>query len=142
MNKDTEHLRLLSIFHYVVGAMTAIFSCFGLMHVGMGIAMVFAPETFGPGKNAPPPFFGWLFLIFGSVFVLSGWCIGALMAIAGRMLARRKHHTFCFVVAVLDCLHMPFGTVLGVFTIIVLMRDSVKQLFGLPVRTAGDAPPL
>jgi hypothetical protein len=28
-----------------------------------------------------------------------------------------------------ECLFMPFGTVLGVFTIIVLMRESVKQVF-------------
>jgi hypothetical protein len=31
---------------------------------------------------------------------------------------------------------MPFGTVLGVFTLIVLMRGSVKQLF------AANKPPL
>ena len=29
-------------------------------------------------------------------------------------------------------LSMPFGTVLGVFTIIVLMRPSVKAAFGYP----------
>ncbi len=29
----------------------------------------------------------------------------------------------------LNCLFMPFGTVLGVLTIIVLMRPSVKALF-------------
>jgi hypothetical protein len=32
-----------------------------------------------------------------------------------------------------ECLFMPVGTVLGVFTIIVLVRDSVKELFGRPV---------
>jgi hypothetical protein len=31
---------------------------------------------------------------------------------------------------------MPVGTVLGVFTIIVLMRDSVKELFGKAVDTS------
>jgi len=36
---------------------------------------------------------------------------------------------FCFVVACIECLFMPFGTVLGAFTIIVLMRPSVKNLF-------------
>jgi hypothetical protein len=36
------------------------------------------------------------------------------------------------------CVFMPFGTVLGVFTIIVLMRDSVRRLFGRPV-SSGDA---
>ena len=28
-----------------------------------------------------------------------------------------------------ECLFMPVGTVLGVFTIIVLVRDSVKAIF-------------
>ena len=28
-----------------------------------------------------------------------------------------------------ECLFMPFGTVLGVFTIVVLCREPVKQLF-------------
>ena len=51
------------------------------------------------------------------------------MAIAGRFLATRKHYMFCLVMAAIECLFTPFGTVLGVFTIVVLMRDSVKQSF-------------
>ncbi len=35
---------------------------------------------------------------------------------------------------------MPFGTVLGVFTIIVLMRDSVKQLFSAGERWDSPRP--
>lgn len=31
--------------------------------------------------------------------------------------------------AAVECMLMPFGTVLGVFTIVVLMRESVKKLF-------------
>jgi hypothetical protein len=31
----------------------------------------------------------------------------------------------------MECLWMPVGTVLGVFTIIVLMRPRVKRLFGV-----------
>jgi hypothetical protein len=30
------------------------------------------------------------------------------------------------------CLFTPLGTILGVFTIIVLSRQSVKELYGLP----------
>ena len=37
----------------------------------------------------------------------------------------------------IECIFMPVGTVLGVFTIIVLVRNSVKALFGMPV--AGNA---
>ena len=39
----------------------------------------------------------------------------------------------CIVMAALACLSMPFGTVLGVFTIIVLARPSVQALFSRPV---------
>ena len=52
------------------------------------------------------------------------------MVLAGRYLARRERYTFCLVVAGVECMFMPFGTVLGVFTIIVLSRPSVKDLFG------------
>jgi hypothetical protein len=35
------------------------------------------------------------------------------------------------VVAAVSCLMVPFGTVLGIFTIVILSRDSVKRLFGI-----------
>lgn len=41
--------------------------------------------------------------------------------------------TFVFVMACVQCANVPFGTALGVFTILVLQRPSVKALFeGLP----------
>jgi hypothetical protein len=52
------------------------------------------------------------------------------MALAGRAIRRRENYTFCVIVAALSCMLMPFGTVLGVLTIVVLMRPSVKEMFG------------
>lgn len=46
-----------------------------------------------------------------------------------RFLSRRRHHVFCLVIAGIECLVMPFGTVLGVFTIIVLTKESVREMF-------------
>jgi hypothetical protein len=66
---------------------------------------------------------------FASVFILVGWTLAILVLIVGRFIARRKHYTFCFVMACVECVFMPFGTVLGVFTILVLSRQSVKGLF-------------
>jgi hypothetical protein len=46
------------------------------------------------------------------------------------------------VMAGVECIFAPFGTVLGVFTIIVLMRESVKQLFTVKnALQATSAPP-
>jgi hypothetical protein len=54
---------------------------------------------------------------------------GLQIIAAGRKRSRRASRTFCLVGAGLECVLVPFGTVLGVFTIIMLMKESVKPLF-------------
>jgi hypothetical protein len=134
-NRDAEHLKLLSIFHYVMGGIQAFFGCFGFLYVIMGLIFTVAPMPAGQG-NPPPKFMGVFFGIFGAGLVLIAWTIAGLVFYAGRSLALRKRHAFCMVIAALQCLWIPFGTVLGVFTLIVLMRPSVQALFqpGPPVR--------
>ncbi len=135
MNNDAEQLRLLAIFHYVVAALSALFCSFPLLHVAFGLMMVFAPDVFQSKGDLPDRAFGWLFVAVGSVIVLAGWIFAACVCFAGRCLARHRHYLFCLVMAALECCLQPLGTVLGVFTIIVLMRDSVKQLFA-----GGESP--
>jgi hypothetical protein len=130
MNDDEKHLQLLTIFHYVVGGVTALFACFPCIHLGLGIAMVSGEFPDNRGQPGPPPeIFGWLFIVIGSVGIIAGWAMAISILLAGRCLARRTRYMFCLVVAGIECLFMPFGTVLGVFTIIVLCRPSVKLLF-------------
>ena len=131
MKQDEEHLRLLSIFHYVVGGLAALFALFPIFHLIIGLFMILAPAKFaGHGQDQPPlALVGWFFVIFAAMFITLGWTFAAFVLTAGRFLARRKHHTFCLVIAAIECLFMPFGTVLGVFTILVLVREPVKQLF-------------
>ena len=75
-NRDGEHLRLLSIFHYVAAGICGFFSCFGFIHIAMGLVFIIAPETF-EGPEQPPPFFGWIFVAAGSVVVNTA-VLGAL----------------------------------------------------------------
>ena len=132
MDQDAEHLRLLSIFHYVVGGIAALFACFPLIHLAFGIALVSGALKSGPGEQTPPAFVGWFFIAIAALFILVGWSIAIAILLAGRFLARRTHYMYCFVVAAIECLFMPFGTVLGAFTIIVLNRTSVRSLFQVP----------
>ena len=132
MNQDLEHLRLLSTFHYVVGGVAGLFACFPCIHLTLGILLVSGVIPQGPREEMAPAFVGWLFIAIGGVMIVVGWTLAVLILMAGRFLARRSHYTYCFVVAAVECLLMPFGTVLGVFTIIVLMRPSVKPLFDGP----------
>jgi hypothetical protein len=129
MNQDEEHLRLLSIFYYVCAGLLALFACFPFIYLIMGIVMLFNPQSMGSARDQPPAFVG-IFLVFiGGLMILFGWALAACIAYAGGCLARRKRHTFCLVVAAISCMFMPFGTLLGVFSIIVLIRPSVKALF-------------
>jgi hypothetical protein len=129
MTQDEEHLKLLSIFHYVVGGLAGLFAMIPIFHLIFGLFLIFASDKFA-GKGEPPPaFIGWFFVIFAALFITLGWIFAGLVFTAGRFLAKRKHYLFCLVMGGVECLFMPFGTVLGVFTIIVLVRESVKQRF-------------
>lgn len=142
MNKDHEHLRLLSVFHYIVGGLTALFALIPIIHLVLGLFFILAPEKFGPNPaQQPPVFIGWIFVIVASCVIVLGWILAALIVTAGRFLGRRRHYTFCFVIAAIECLMMPFGTVLGVFTIIVLLRDSVKQIFTSGAQAGSPSAP-
>ena len=55
---DNEHLKLLSIFHYVVGGMAALFACLPILHLILGLFFILAPEKFGHGSQQPPAFIG------------------------------------------------------------------------------------
>ncbi|MGD2176073.1 MAG: hypothetical protein PVJ27_11765 [Candidatus Brocadiaceae bacterium] len=127
-NQDEQYLNLLSIFHYVVGGIAALFACFPIIHVVMGVLMLTGVMA---DNGGPPAAFGIFFVAVGALMVLVGWAFAVLLVLAGYFLSARRHHTFCLVMAAVACIFMPFGTVLGVFTIIVLVRPSVRQLFGI-----------
>jgi hypothetical protein len=131
MNQDKEHLRLLAIFHYIVAGLAALFSFFPLLYTTIGAIFIFVARhgTAKPGEELPPEFLGWIFAGLGSFLFLLGITMAICILIAGRCLSRRRRYSFALVMACIECLFLPFGTILGVFTIIVLSRESVRALF-------------
>lgn len=124
--QEIEHLRMLSIFHYIVGGITALFSLFPVIHLVIGLAMVT-----GRLEHSDPEarLVGWLFVAFAAGFIVCGLTLAGYIAYAGRCLQQRRRYMLCLVVAALSCMMMPFGTVLGVFTLVTLTKPSVKALF-------------
>jgi hypothetical protein len=126
--QDRQHLQLLSVFHYVVGAFVGLFSCFPIIHLVLGIAMV--TGAFGHAADQPAlMIIGTLFIVMGAIFILCGWSFAALLILAGTYLNCRLHYMFCLVMAGISCAFFPFGTVLGVFTIVVLSTPEVRAAF-------------
>lgn len=132
---DESHLSLLSAFHFV-GAGLALFALLFLLLHGAIMSTVFNnPKIWEGQKGTPPPVeifavLKWFYVVGGLWFIASG----VLNVISGVFLRTRKHRTFSMVVAGLNCLHMPLGTILGVFTLVVLVRDSVAELYAARLR--------
>ena len=129
MNQDLEHLRLLSVFHYVLAILAGLFSLIPLIHIGMGLAMISGRFPGSQGGDEVPAFLAWFFVVFGAAWMVCGLTYAVCLWLAGRFLQQHRRYIFCLVMAALSCAFTPFGTVLGVFTILVLMRPSVKELF-------------
>ncbi len=123
MDRDKQHLKLLSIFHYVFGGLKALFACIFFIHFFIGAAML------AGAIEDVPTFVGLMLIAMAIVFITLGWALAVCLFIAGSSLTKRKRYTFCLVIAAINCMSMPFGTILGIFTILVLMRPSVKELF-------------
>ncbi len=122
--RDTLHL--LSIFHFVMAGFIALIACFPLIHLAGGLFMVFG----GVAENEPGlSVAGGFFSLFAGGIILVGWGIAYLVFRAGRSLNAQKDYQLCLIAAAVLCMIMPFGTILGVFTLVKLNEQKVKELF-------------
>jgi hypothetical protein len=126
---DDGHLKAIVICHYVWGGLVMLLSCFFIIHIVMGVMMVKGQFPTNGGPNAFPNQFGYVFICIGSGAVLLGWAVGILTIISGRLIARRRCRMFSLVIAGVNCAWVPFGTLLGIFTFLVLLRPSVRALY-------------
>lgn len=136
--QDRDHLRMLALMHYIFAGLGLLGIAFlGLHYMMMRTFM--RPEFMQHGSHPPPAeFFQIFFWIYGvmGLFIVVGMVLNVL---AARWLKARRNRMFCIVVAALDCLQVPLGTALGIFTIVVLVRDSVHQAFDKAPGASGSA---
>ncbi|WDI43344.1 hypothetical protein [Bremerella sp. P1] len=133
-SEDEYHLDLLGTFHWILAGLAALAGLFPIFHVLFGfIALVASivgvegdPEARGLGVVM-----GIMFMLIGTLIIITFWVIAFCLYLSGSYLKAHKNHTFCMVMAVISCFSFPLGTALGVFTILVLVRPSVRKLFGV-----------
>lgn len=139
--RDAEHLRWLTIGHYVYGGLTMVCSSVFIVHIVIGVMSIRNPAMFNPppatrpgvaappAPPVPPQAFGWMFAGMGSAAVAIGWGLGICNIVSGRCIRRRRAHLFSLIIAGVNCLNVPLGAALGVLTFIVLLRQSVQGLY-------------
>jgi hypothetical protein len=125
--KDEEHLRYLVIGNYVYAAFHAI-ALVAMIGVVLLVSGAFA---FGqpPIKAEDLPIAGAVGVFVAIVAISIPLISTVLQFLLARFLEQRKHHTYCFVISILNCLSVPIGTILGVLTLVVMMRPTVQNLF-------------
>lgn len=128
---------MLSILHYVWGGLVLLFSCMFIFHVVIGVMIANGhmpfpmppPATQAAAPPQFPPQAGYLFVAMGGCGIVCGWVLGILTIVSGRRMMRRRSRLFSMIVAGVNCVSFPLGTTLGIFTIVVLARDSVKAMY-------------
>jgi hypothetical protein len=147
-----ERLRLLAYGYYIHGGFNALmFSLFAIPFFIMMIAFAAIPESQW-SKHSPPSATGvtalaspappraatqeqppkLFFAIFGAVFgtiVLGNLAVCALTIYAGRCMQKRTRKTLIYAMAIVNCIFVPYGTLLGVFTIMVMGSPEAKAEF-------------
>ena len=124
MNKDLDHLKLLGLFHTIWGVLSILFGlAFGVLYIALG-----ANQNLEITGNLSPSAAHQVFIVLGIVAIVISAIYGILMMMAGSMLRKQRGYGFCFFISILDLLGFP-SIILGVFTLIVLNRPTVKELF-------------
>jgi hypothetical protein len=118
---DASHLNLLAIFHFVLAGLSVLGSPFCWCITRSCTPSSRIPRLFkGQNTGAMPAelfaAFRWFYAI-GALFFIG---FGILNLVSGLCIRARKRRTFSLVVAGANCIQFPFGTALGIFTIIVL----------------------
>jgi hypothetical protein len=109
--------------------MIYLFGCFPAFHLIFGIVMLVVPMEDDCKDPFPAKIIACMMIFFAAAFIAAAWTLATLIMITGCKLAKMKSYLFCIVIAGVECIFMPIGTVLGVLTIILLSRPSVKELF-------------
>jgi len=127
---DADHLRLLVLFHYIGAALSVVGVLFVFLHftfirVVMSTAKPSPGHVHGPGPDQVFRFLILFYVLLATWFIVAG--VGDL--ISARFIKARQHRVFSLLVAGLNLLHTPAGVLLGVFTLVVLLRDSVRELY-------------
>lgn len=129
-SKDESDLNTLSILHY---CWTGLLGCSALGMVAYFIliaGVVASQPAHGPhgahDQEVVAGMMGFFGIIMGIVMIPLFVC--HLLAASG--LRNRTRYIMVLVMSGMACLSVPLGTGLGIWTIIVLQRPSVKALFG------------
>jgi len=121
-----QHVKILGILHIVFGSL-GIMLALGMLVLFGGIAgLIGATDYSGDARISVPLLGGIGAFIFFVLLVLS---LPGLIAGIGLLQFRSWARILTIVISVLDLIHVPFGTALGIYGLWVLLSQGSERLF-------------
>jgi hypothetical protein len=124
-----NNLSTLSILHYVYGGLVCFIGA-AIFVLLLTLGNIFQSDWFLENTHDAPP------AAVGAVLSIVGWAVfffleakGIANIISGNLLAKARGRLFSQIVAGVDCLNIPFGITLGIFTFVELNKEDVKQAY-------------
>ena len=125
-----HQLSTLSVLHYVYGVLVCLtgLALLSLVFAGSFLNSAWLAEQSG---EAPPIWLGSFLRTLGWILFVLVEIHGILNLISAGKIGKRNGRTFTQVVAALNCLNIPFGIALGIFTFVVLGDKDVRAEYGM-----------
>lgn len=128
---NNEHLNLLSIFYFIMGGLSLL-GAFILFIYSVVFGFLLSNDTIRESMNESGEEAGMIFGIITSVLVILFiliLAIGILQIISGFKLRKRTHRMLTMIMGIVALPSFPIGTALGVFTLVVLSRPGVIEMY-------------
>ncbi|RBP47485.1 hypothetical protein DES53_101282 [Roseimicrobium gellanilyticum] len=134
-DRDVTHLGVLAVFHFICAsciglAMLLVGLHYGIMHFLINEGMKRGGERSQIEVTYiedPIRMMQWFYMPLLLVMGFSALCNG----LSGVFLLKRRRRVFSLFTAAKNCLQFPLGTALGICTIIVLNRESVRAKYAV-----------
>jgi len=138
MTNDDKDIKVLSILHLVFSG----FMLFSFLVTTLQRRMInsfpaseaFSPINGGSGSSQTPG----VFSMFSNIIWFMGLffiCMFVANMASAYFMRSRLYRTFSVVIAGLNCLFVPVGTALGIYTLMVMHRDPVISLYSMDSTT-------
>lgn len=127
MARDLGDLKVLSVLFWIDVGLQVLGVGFLAMLVFFGMAEEAAKNA--AGQSATDAANGQMLIaVFGVMAALAGLVL-LLKILCAYGITKRRFRTLCIVVSAINCLAFPIGTIIGVYSLMVLSRPSVGALF-------------
>lgn len=128
-----DRLAVLANAHWVLAGLVFIAAAVPAFYASLGLDLVFNAAAPSTARAAT----GWRILVTGMAWVLAAFAYVLLLITSARAIRLRRRYRLVLATNLLSCLFVPFGTALGLVTLVVLRDPEVRLEFGQAVVHRG-----